>query len=326
MGLINILSIVLIALATTATCQVVNPEGDARIKEFKYLVYIDVEFMRLINSENIPIRDYWSFYGGGVIVSEQWILTCAHIFDIKKIDDGDYFSAQAVTVLAGTKNKSVKTFAQEKNVSIDNVIIHEDWRNPDLLTDIALIFLGEKALSFDKRVQPANLIRSGWKLRLHSKCSIVGWGAHINNGGEEVVPEAARKGSVYVVKSSNCERCINERCTDKVFDDKYHICFGCKGCEDCSMGSSGDSGGPVVQQIGKHEIVVGLTSVLTDSITRRCGKNRPGAAVKISAFRGWIKKKMEEREESYGDERVQRNMAAAVASVAAAYFIVRMFR
>merc|ERR1712200_201064 len=117
-------------------------------------------------------------------------------------------------------------------------------------------------------------------------------GAYINEDEKVVQPEAARKGSLYVVESDNCVRCMNDG-SDDIFDDNYHICYGCKGCKDCSMISPGDSGGP---------------------------------AVKISAFRVWMDGEIKKREEEYGNERAQRNMAAAAASVAAAYFTIRMFR
>jgi len=313
----------LTALAFTATCQVVHPEGDATIREFKYLVRIDVEY-----NFPIEIRKDNTFYGGGVIVTNQWILTCAHNF-IDKLNIDLYYSAREVTILAGTKNKYDRTSAQAITVSMENVIVHEDFDIQDLgletFADVALIFLGENTLSFNERVQPANLISPDQELRLRSKCSIVGWGAYINEDEEVVQPEAARKGSLYVVESDNCVRCMNDG-SDDIFDDNYHICYGCKGCKDCSMISPGDSGGPVVQQIGGIETVVGLSRSGTGRFTRECGKNQPGTAVKISAFRVWMDGEIKKREEEYGNERAQRNMAAAAASVAAAYFTIRMFR
>ena len=327
MGLINTLSIVLILLASAATCQVVHPEGHAGNEEFPYLVHIDVEY-------NFPAQfiNERFFYGGGVIVNNKWIVTCAHNFNVKE-RGGEYYPPHAVTVLAGTKNTSDSTYAQEETVNFDNVIVHGGWRNGETVTDIALIFLGAEALEFNERVQPARLIAAGRELAIHSKCRIVGWGKYIGEGGEEDQPEAARKGSVYVVESDNCERCINEGNKYEIFDRNHHICIGCKGCKGCSMVSPGDSGSPVVQLIGGFEVVVGLLSSGSDhGITRECGKDKPGAAVKISAFRKWMRKKMREREERYRGEvgrreQAQRNMAAAaVASVAAAYFVNRVFR
>jgi len=310
MGLINILPVVLIALASTATCQVSPHERDLRINEFPYLVHLSVEY------DYLSFTDF--FYAGGTIVSERWILTCAHNFKVDEIYGDNYYPI-TVTVLAGTKHTRVKApRAQEKKVSIDNVIIHGDY--PQRNADIALIFLGEQVLSFDRLVQPAELIEPGSSLRRHSECSVVGWGAYENADGVEVQPEAARKGSFCVLENMDCYINLGG------FDDKYLVCVGCRGCRDCSMLSPGDSGSPVVQQIGGKEIVVGLSQSMSDAFT--AGRNKPGAMVKISAFRGWMRRKMREREERYGNEGVQRNMAAAAAaaSVAAVFFINRMFR
>ena len=323
MGLINILSIVLIALSSAATCQVVHPEGHAGIEEFPYLVHVDVEY-------NFPaqFRNERFYYGGGVIVNNKWIVTCAHNFDPKE-RDGAWYRPHEVTVLAGTKNISDKTHAQEKTFHFDNVIVHGEWEN-DIETDIALIFLGAEALDFNERVQPATLIEPGRELAIHSKIRFVGWGKYKGEGGVEVEPKVARKGSAHVVESDNCERCINTEYD--FFDSDYHICYGCMGCEGCSMVSPGDSGSPVVQRIGGVEVVVGLNSAGTDHFTRECGKDKPGSMVKVSAFREWMRITMGEREERYRGEarrreQAQRNTAAAaVATVAAAYFVNRMFR
>ena len=313
MGLINILSFVLIALASTATCQVSFPERDLRIYEFPYLVHQSVEYYYLSSTK--------FHYSGGTIVNERWILTCAHNFKVKKIDGENYYPI-TVTVLAGTKHTRDKARAQEKKVSFENVIIHGDY--PQRNADIALIFLGEQALSFDRFVQPARLIEPGFNLMLHSKCSVFGWGVYENAYGVEVQPEAARRGSFYVVDNINCYRYLGG------FDDNYEVCVGCKGCRDCSMLSPGDSGSPVVQQIEGKNTVVGLSKSRKQRVEGEglaVGRDYPGSMVKISVFRVWMKRKMTQREKRYGNERVQRNMAAAaVASVAAVFIINRMFR
>jgi len=314
MGLINILPVVLIALASTATCQVSPHERDLRINEFPYLVHLSVEY------DYLSFTDF--FYAGGTIVSERWILTCAHNFKVDEIYGDNYYPI-TVTVLAGTKHTRVKApRAQEKKVSIDNVIIHGDY--PQRNADIALIFLGEQVLSFDRLVQPAELIEPGSSLRRHSECSVVGWGAYENADGVEVQPEAARKGSFCVLENMDCYINLGG------FDDKYLVCVGCRGCRDCSMLSPGDSGSPVVQQIEGKNTVVGLSKSRKQRVEGEglaVGRDYPGSMVKISVFRVWMKRKMTQREKRYGNERVQRNMAAAaVASVAAVFIINRMFR
>jgi len=325
MGLNNILLNVVIALASTATCQVVQPEGMANNGEFKYLVYLSVEFNFPPGLFKPPNTEP-TFYGGGVIVTEKWVVTCAHNFD-EEFEQGKYYQVNRVTVLAGTKNKTSKSRAQEITVGFENVIKHGKFERADPAADIALIFLGENTFLFNDRVQPANLIKSRKELNIHSECMIVGWGAYRNNRNQEVDPEKARKGRVYIVENHNCERCLNDR-PQKMFYDDSHLCVGCKGCEGCSMGSPGDSGSPVVQQIGGVETVVGLMKGGNEQFIRRCGVDSPGFIVKLSKFRNWMDRKMKERMDKHANERVRSNMAAAVAvaSVAAAIFINRRFR
>jgi len=322
MSLNNILLVVLFALASTATCQVFQPDGPAQDYEFKYLVQltIEVKLPRRFKEPN-PI-----FTGGGVIVNNQWILTVAHNFDPEVRRHVNYFPNK-VTVLAGTKNMNSKSNAQEISVSFKNVIIHEDYKDPDSPSDIALIFLGDSSLSYNNRVQPAELIKPGWMLTLSSKCRIVGWGAYKDKRGKTIDPVVARKGHLYIINSVNCERCLNDKPVP-FFYDNFHLCYGCKGCKGCSMGSPGDSGGPVVQNIQGKEVVVGLNRGGAQRYIEECGQDSPGLAVKISVFRDWIDKKIKDQKDKEGNEQKQKSMAVAVAvaSVAAAFFINRRFR
>jgi len=328
MGLNNILLIVLFALTSTATCQVFKPEGQAKNREFKYLVYITLYYN--FPDGLFPPNYRRISYAGGVIVNEKWIVTCAHNFDDEEVE-GNYYRVNKVTVLAGTKDKTSKSRAQEKSVGIENVIIHGHFRRPSSAADIALIFLGDNSFSFNGRVQPANFIKSGVELALHSECAIVGWGAYVSHRQKyrEVDPLVARKGKLYTVDSGYCRRCLNKRGEQTHFYDGYHLCIGCKNCTGCSLGTQGDSGSPVVQQIGGTETVVGLMRGGGTEYPKKCGIYHPGFAVKLSVHRNWMNRKIKEREKRHADERAQNNMtsaAVAVASVAATFFVNRRFR
>ena len=178
MGLKNILLMVLFALTSTATCQVFKHEGQAKNREFKYLVYITICYN--FPDGLFPLNYKRISYAGGVIINEKSIVTCAPNCDDEEVE-GNYYQVNKVIVLAGTKDKTSKSRAQEKSVGIENVIIHGHFRRPNSAADIALIFLGENSFSFNGRVQPENLIKSGVELALHSECTIFGWGAYVSH-------------------------------------------------------------------------------------------------------------------------------------------------
>ena len=223
-------------------------------------------------------------------------------FDDEEVE-GNYYQVNKVIVLAGTKDKTSKSRAQEKSVGIENVIIHGHFRRPNSAADIALIFFGENSFSFNGRVQPENLIKSGTGLALHSECMIFGWGAYVSHRQKyrEVDPLVARKGKLYIV--GYCQRCLDKRGEQNYSnDDDYHFCIGGKNCTGCSLSSPRDSDSPVVQQIEGIETVVGIMKAGKTEFPRSCGIYFPEFAVKLSVFRNWMIRKMKELEKRHANK------------------------
>jgi len=283
---------VLSVFSQAVTCQLVGGVA-AKKGEFKYLVYIEVEF-------ELDGTQTERYQGGGVIVSPKWVLSAAHNFD-SEVRRGKSHPPDAVTILAGAKNiKAVGGFTQKKKVEISAVVRHEKYREAADRYDVALIFLGKSPFQMSERVQPANLARDGWNAEEFKECVIVGWGSFgLDDGGFNIAPDVARKGKAFILPASVCEEHF-----EGDFYGNYHICYGChRGCRGCAMAASGDSGSPVVQIVDGEEVVVGIHQASCGEMAEKCSEDSPGQAAEVGKFRGWMKDEMKKREfwESFKD-------------------------
>ena len=276
---------VLSALALTATCQV-KFGVQAGPNEFKYLVYIEVEF-DVSDDES----DDDTYAGGGVIIGDRWVLTCAHNFD----SQGQY-QPNNIKIVAGSKDRDADwrtDGAQIFNVDMSAVIIHEKWLDYDVgyeNYDAALIYLGRESFQMSPTVQQAVLVDKDAVVLDLSWVTIAGWG--IDETGRR--PVMARKGSMQIIPSRYCELTLNDP-TDAsdFFNEDHHLCYGCDEGT-CSMGTEGDSGSPVVR--GRNDeggVVIGIhkASCPADQ-ARMCTSDTPGSAQDIRKIRGWIRDEM----------------------------------
>ena len=291
--MIFITLIVLLSLSKKAACQLAGDVEVAKYDEFKYLVYVEAEF-NYPSELNLKAEKY---YGGGVIVTYKWVLTCAHNFDAE-VKNGRSYEPDVVTVLAGAKNRTDEegrgSWAQKRAVGMTAVLVHEEWQKDERF-DIALIYLGGNPLKESGRVREANLVASAsWRSDFYEvPMMIVGWGSfEVDASGKEVEADVARKGSVLMRPAPFCEKNL-----DKMkFDGNFHFCYGCRGCKGCSMTASGDSGSPVVQIQNGEEVVVGVQAASKMDLRRNCSEKYPGMAVDVGKFRGWMEKEMGRRE------------------------------
>ena len=300
MRLKNLLIVfILCVLASTATSQVVLGVK-ARDDEFKYLVYIEV------NYTNPGIDLPTEFYGGGVIVNEKWILTVAHNFE-NRVEDNISYPPDKIIILAGTKNiDSVGEHTQKKVVDMSAVISHQNFIQDDSDSyDIALIFLGKDTFNFRKeQVERALLVDPNLDIPVNTRITIVGWGViGVDRDGEEIEPDSALKGNLNLIPDEKCENLSDLG----GFDRNYHLCYGClKGI--CSMTAEGDSGSPVVMVKDKSEIVIGISQggCTNMPMPKYCTPETPGAGMDIRKFRGWMNDKMQEREAKFAEENAWR--------------------
>ena len=108
--------------------------------------------------------DPYMHLGGGVILSDRWILTAAHV--VINVD------ADISEVSTGNNNPD----SDNNKSSIESIYIHPDYKKyeSDYENDLALIKLSEP-LKFDSRRQPINISRIT-KYPDNTVATISGWG------------------------------------------------------------------------------------------------------------------------------------------------------
>jgi len=273
---------VLSALALTATCQV-KFGVQAGPNEFKYLVYIEVEF-DVSDDES----DDDTYAGGGVIIGDRWVLTCAHNFD----SIGQY-QPNNIKIVAGSKNKDADertNGAQIINVNMSAVTIHPEWRDyRDDCYDVALIYLGRKKFQMSPTVQLAVLVHKDAVIKYSSWVTIAGWGSTRT----EYNPVMAHRGDMQkIIPSRYCQRTMNDADYPNFFNEDHHLCYGCTDGT-CSMGTEGDSGSPVVQfkdRFDEEGVVIGIHKASCPADRARiCRPDSPGSMMDIRKIRDWIK-------------------------------------
>merc|ERR1719427_1729993 len=275
---------VLSALALTATCQV-KFGVQAGPNEFKYLVYIEVEF-DVSDDES----DDDTYAGGGVIIGDRWVLTCAHNFD----SIGQY-QPNNIKIVGGSKNREADETtngAQIFNVNMTAVIMHQNWRdNRDDSYDVALIHLYRESFRMSPTVQLAELASKYWVILDYTWVTIAGWGSTQT----EYDPVMAHRGDMQkIIWPEYCELTLNDP-TDAsdYFNEDHHLCYGCDEGT-CSMGTLGDSGSPVVQFRNRNdEVVIGIhKGSCPEEPAKMCTSDTPGLAQDIRKIRDWIRDEM----------------------------------
>ena len=296
---------VLSTCSLTASSQII--EGDpVNENEFNYLVYIQV---RVLNPVNRRAR----FYGGGFIVNERWVLTCAHNFHLKIGEDPpNEFAPDEVTVIAGTKNLRQGP-AQVRRVDMKNVIEHGEYRKGGNDTfDVALVFLKNDPLEYNERVQPANLATKHEEIPVGSRCIIAGWG--ITGLWHPREPNHALKAEMDILDGEICRNFIGDEDLwfDK-FDEHYHLCYGCReGENNCRFPSDGDSGSPVVmRKEDGRDVVIGIHTGESADRDSVCTFRHPGMGMDIRRIRTWMDAAMRKGEFYLWFERVARYIATA---------------
>ena len=287
---------VLSALALTATCQVKHGQPAGRT-EFKYLVYIEIEFALPADYDGSEDGPY---LGGGVIIGDRWVLTAAHNFE-SVWDRGVEYQPNNIKIVAGSKSDKADANtegAQIFNVNMAAVEMDDGWKEDDDPSyDFALIYLGRnQQIRLTETVAVAVLIGENDRIRKRSRVTVVGWG----RSETEENPEMARKGEMYIIPSRLCKEYLNlvRNARFPFFDQRFQLCYGCtERTGDCAMGAHGDSGSPVVQFRNHNDrigVVIGIhrASCAADS-TIRCTPQQPGAAIDIRNIRGWIEETKE---------------------------------
>jgi secreted trypsin-like serine protease len=227
---------------------------------------------RIVGGEKTDIKQHpWqvalqfkgTFFCGGSIIAQRWVLTAAHCFAFSK-SGGDWRAK------AGATNYATAGAWGE----VERVIVHEKYNSSTYENDIALIKLKQPPPG---RVIP--LVDASATLQVGQPLEVTGWGAtqEGSGGAKELL-----KASVPYADTTVC----NDPASYNGRVRAGMICAGYRegGVDSCQ----GDSGGPLVWRTSDGPVLVGVVS-FGDGCAR---KLKYGIYTRVSAYRDWIDRAM----------------------------------
>jgi secreted trypsin-like serine protease len=223
---------------------------------------------RIVGGEKTDIRQHpWqvalrfksTFFCGGSIIAQKWILTAAHCFKYSA-SGGDWRAK------AGATNHATMGVWSE----VERVIVHERYNPTTYENDIALIKLKSPPAG---RVIP--LAAASMTVPISQPLEVTGWGA-TEEGGE---------GSNELLKA-NVPHADTAACNEPAaYNGRVRPSMMCAGYREGGIDScQGDSGGPLVWRTSDGPVLVGVVS-FGEGCAR---KLKYGIYTQVSAYRDWI--------------------------------------
>nr|AUI10838.1 putative PQM protease precursor [Amaurobius ferox] len=213
---------------------------------------------------------------GGSIINENWIVTAAHCFD-QPLDVKNYKAYVGLHSILKTNEPTVQKH------EIAQVFIHEDYKADGNANDIALV---KTVLAIN--INGSNGYVNGICLpkgvtNPSGNATVIGWG-RLYSGGP--MPDKLQQVTVPIVAWADC-KAIYENVNSE-YDylvTPATLCAGGKGKDSCEN----DSGGPLFQT-DKNGVSTLIGTVANGA---ECAyKHYPGMYMKVSAFTGWMGRKM----------------------------------
>ncbi|XP_069832304.1 transmembrane protease serine 11C-like [Dendropsophus ebraccatus] len=203
---------------------------------------------------------------GASIISNSWLVTAAHCFISGT-------NVNAWTVVLGTISLSTGS-----GLSLQNIIIHENYTNGVFAYDIALLQLSSP-LSYTPYIRPVCLPDELDFFPDNSSCYVTGWGS-LKEGGS--LSSVLQQAELKIINSTLCSGY-------QMYGYLIKPSMICAGYIQGKIDScQGDSGGPLVAlQSNNRWSLIGAVS-FGDGCALPM---KPGVYTRVTYFRSWIAQK-----------------------------------